>query len=276
MIESQLEILGKSLQQKIVTDSTDTYILQSTIWTAETVSSWSILKVDTNWNIFYPVKADTWLPTQSFTFLPANVLTLEYQYWPYMTWPTIDTFTVDDWDLWTTSRTVTVQITSTSYLDIVWYSISEDANDETFSSTLPTTFELSSWLETKTIYLKLKDAYWNISTTSSTSIILTDDVTAPSLVSYIFGSVAQWASFTGKSITFDEEISTVDFIRFINDIWTVVATLTWVADDTDTITFSWTAPNVAEVYIEVSVKDLVGNTTVLDQTNTPIWPIILS
>lgn len=70
----------EKLQTKIITDSWNTYICVSTIWTPETEARWAITKIDATWNTIYPIRTETWLPTYWFWFLPADVTTLTYSY----------------------------------------------------------------------------------------------------------------------------------------------------------------------------------------------------
>ena len=68
----------EKLQKKIVTDSWNTYILEASIWTSETISEWAITKIDSNWNTTFPLL--NWKPVYAFKFLPADTLTLTYSY----------------------------------------------------------------------------------------------------------------------------------------------------------------------------------------------------
>lgn len=71
---------NEKLQFKIIEDSWNTYVCASTIWTSELKSEWSITKIDADWNVTYPVRNETWLPTYWFWFLPAEAATLVYSY----------------------------------------------------------------------------------------------------------------------------------------------------------------------------------------------------
>lgn len=77
-----------------------------------------------------------------------------------------------------------------------------------------------------------------------------------------FTWLVQWASFSGKTITFNQNIpeNGIVYVKLVDDNSNTLSTLTWVANGTSTITVSGTAPNVASAYIAVSVKDQYGNT----------------
>lgn len=163
----------QEVQTKIIEEWTDTYICNSKIWTEETESKWSIYKVDTNGNKIYAVSKMDWLPTNNMQFLPSEYLDLEYSYGRYTTLP-IATFTINNGDLTTINRDVTIEVTLDSYVNVVAYLLSEsDKLDITkFSTVKPTTFTLSEWLGSKTIYLYVKDWSGKISTVTSETIEL--------------------------------------------------------------------------------------------------------
>ena len=71
---------NEKLQTKIITDSWNTYICVSSIWTPETEAKWAITKIDATWNTTYPIRTETWLPTYWFWFLPADASALTYSY----------------------------------------------------------------------------------------------------------------------------------------------------------------------------------------------------
>lgn len=118
------------------------------------------------------------------------------------------------------------------------------------------------------------------SNTDSITFTVTNDTTPPTLASYSFSGIQQSAPFSGKTITFNEPIGTVLFVRFIDAGGVTVATLSGTANGTNTISVSGTAPAVGTVYVEVSVRDLAGNTATYDQngdgTHQPIGAITLN
>lgn len=74
-----MRFISETLQTKIITSWSDTYICESRIWTAETESAWAITKIDSTWSSRFPENAD-WIPTYQFIFLPANATTYTYSY----------------------------------------------------------------------------------------------------------------------------------------------------------------------------------------------------
>lgn len=170
----------KELQTKIIEVWTDTYVFSAEIWTEETSPKWNIFKIDTNGNKFYAISKIDWLPTNNKQFLPSEYLDLEYWYGRYTTKPTL-TFTINNWDLTTSSQEVTLNLTIDSYLDVVKYFVSEsDKLDlSNFKTTKPTSFTLSEWLWVKTLYVWVKDSAGNYSEVSSGSIELTEQLLTP-------------------------------------------------------------------------------------------------
>ena len=78
-MQSKIAKSNEKLQTKIVSDSWNTYILEATIWTPESLSKWAITKIDASWNTTFPVDTANNTPLYAFRFLPADVLT--YTYW---------------------------------------------------------------------------------------------------------------------------------------------------------------------------------------------------
>lgn len=179
------------------------------------------------------------------------------------------TFTDVDW-----VQNVTTKIYSDAWFTtLVWTSVNWDFSWLTPNTTyyIRTEWEAKNWA---TWNWEIKTTPWLTVTTE------TVDTTPPTLLSYNFSWLTQWTSFSGKTMTFNEPIWTVNFVRFIDDWWNFLTSLTWVANNTNTITVSWTAPNVSEVYIEVSVKDLAWNTITYSQSgdisHQPIWIVTLN
>ena len=74
-----MRFISETLQTKIITSWSDTYICESRIWTAETNSEWAITKIDSTWSSKFPVDSE-WIPKYQFIFLPSEATTLTYSY----------------------------------------------------------------------------------------------------------------------------------------------------------------------------------------------------
>ena len=142
------------LQTQIVTDSGNTYICEAVLWTSLSENKWRIVKIDSNWNKTYPISKITWWPTVLHEFNVDNVLSYVYSNVFVKDIPTVS-FTINNWDLTTTSRDVSVQLNVNSYTDISEYFISETNNFNLGSCVLhkPETFTLSEWYWVKTLYV---------------------------------------------------------------------------------------------------------------------------
>lgn len=155
----------EKLQKKIVTDSWNTYILEASIWTPETKSEWAITKIDTTWNVKFPLWTD-WVPTYAFKFLPADVLTLTYNYEVDIITPTktSESFnfnlinTAFTWSMTFSEKVILLSVA------INWWTIS-------YTSWNWTNILNFSWISSNStnaiITVTIQDIYWNTSTITS-------------------------------------------------------------------------------------------------------------
>ncbi|EKE29761.1 MAG: hypothetical protein ACD_2C00104G0004 [uncultured bacterium (gcode 4)] len=196
--------------------------------------------------------------------------------------PTINSFDLS-WNPWaqswyTNTPDINVSVSGSDISGIVAWLINESSSTPSAASVSnpqPSTFTLSSWDGTKTVYAWAKDSHGNVSLAKSSSIVL--DTVVPSALAWNWAAPStQWTTYASLALTLSKNVQS----SLIWQSWTTSKwwsyTITWVSWNQITMTYSaptwlsWVPTQRKDTITISNIRDFAGNSSNLSVTTNPL------
>lgn len=156
--------------------------------------------------------------------------------------PWTPTVSIATWATYTNSTANSISITDSDNIWVTWRYVTSDSSSTptwwAWTSTKPTTWTISSWDGTKTLYVFTKDAAGNISAAGNDTIVL--DTVAPSSMSFSWTIPdTKNSAYTWLILALWEDLTWWSLTSLTSSTWwTISWTISWW-----NIFFDWTTPN---------------------------------
>lgn len=248
----------------------DTY----TNWIAPTLTGVITNKVGgdfvvNNWKIdFTPTNNFSWAASCTYEIQGTNwvktTATLTVNVWSDNIAPNAPTWlSLNSWATYTNSTTVNLDWLTWPGDAAYWF-VSESSSapltwDAGWVSSKPTSYTMSSWDGTKTIYVYVKDAAWNVQSVWVSDTIILDTV-AVANNSVNFTQVNEWAW-----INQNETIPSWEAIKIVSWAtigWAVIPT-TWIYETSPVVAITWTAGLWGTYSWTITVEDQAWNQKII-------------